>query len=169
MYRFYSYLKFLFTATNQHGVHSPFIYNFITKGLYIQGNSQFTITENILVKSISYFNFKKISLVAANNPLKIKLNSIIEYLDYNTSPFDIIYADRNCKPFNTISSTYFHNDSILLVEGIHNSKKKTKQWEKLKNLPEVSVSIDLFHCGMLFFRKEQAKEHFKIRRKPLFL
>lgn len=108
-------------------------------------------------------------MVATNNTLKIKLNSIIEHLDYNTPPVDIIYANSNCKPFKTISTTYFHNDSILLVEGIHNSKKKTKQWEQLKNLPEVSVSIDLFHCGMLFFRKEQAKEHFKIRRKPLFL
>ena len=29
-----SYLKFLIRSTNQHGVHSPFVYNFITRCLY---------------------------------------------------------------------------------------------------------------------------------------
>jgi tRNA G46 methylase TrmB len=34
MYQIIAYIKFLFSATNQHGVHSPFIYNFVTKCLY---------------------------------------------------------------------------------------------------------------------------------------
>ena len=31
---FYSYFKFLLTSTNEHGVHSPFVFDFVTKGLY---------------------------------------------------------------------------------------------------------------------------------------
>ncbi|MFX0558219.1 hypothetical protein ACOCEA_15560 [Maribacter sp. CXY002] len=169
MYRLLSYLRFILTATNQHGVHSPFIYNFITKGIYRKGNPQFTITQNLLAQSIFYFNFKKIGLVSEDNSLKIKLNSVFEGLDYNALPIDIVYADDKSEPFKTISRKYLHNDSLLLIEGIHNSKKKYQNWEQLKKLPEVSVSIDLFHCGILFFRREQVKEHFKIRRKPLFL
>ncbi|MUU77662.1 O-methyltransferase [Winogradskyella endarachnes] len=34
MYQIKSYIKFLTKATNQHGVHSPFVYNFVTKCLY---------------------------------------------------------------------------------------------------------------------------------------
>ena len=29
-----AYIKFLLKSTNEHGVHSPFVYNFITKCLY---------------------------------------------------------------------------------------------------------------------------------------
>lgn len=35
-------------------------------------------------------------------------------------------------------------------------------WQQVKQLPQVTVSIDLFHFGLLFFRKEQVKEHFKL-------
>ena len=34
MYQLISYIKFLVSATNQHGVHSPFVYDFVTKCLY---------------------------------------------------------------------------------------------------------------------------------------
>ena len=34
MHQFIAYIKFILSATNQHGVHSPFIYNFVTKCLY---------------------------------------------------------------------------------------------------------------------------------------
>ena len=32
--QFKSYLKFLLKSTNEHGVHSPFVYNFVTRCLY---------------------------------------------------------------------------------------------------------------------------------------
>ncbi|RZN83126.1 MAG: class I SAM-dependent methyltransferase [Winogradskyella sp.] len=34
MYQIIAYIKFLLKSTNQHGVHSPFVYDFITKCLY---------------------------------------------------------------------------------------------------------------------------------------
>ena len=36
-------------------------------------------------------------------------------------------------------------------------------WLEIQNHPEVTLTIDLFFIGLVFFRKEQAKEHFKIR------
>ena len=163
MYRFFSRLRFLLVATNHHGVHSPFIYNFITKGLYRKGNHKFSITENVLVKSISYFKYKKIGLVSDSNELKINLNSIFENIDYKTFPFDIIYANENSKPFKTVSIKHVHNDSLLLLEDIYKNKERTQHWNEIKNGNQVSVSLDLYYCGILFFRKEQAKQHFKIR------
>ena len=38
MYQVISYIKFLLRSTNQHGVHSPFVYNFVTKCLYDKTN-----------------------------------------------------------------------------------------------------------------------------------
>ncbi len=40
---------------------------------------------------------------------------------------------------------------------------KDEAWEQLKAHPMVRVTMDLFYCGVVFIRKEQAKEHFKIR------
>lgn len=144
-------------------MHSPFIYGFVTKGLYRKGNKLFTATENVLIKSIRYFSFKKIGLVTDSNTLKTHLNSMFENLEYNGLPFDIIYANDTDKPFSTVGKEYVHNDSMLLIEGIYSSKEHTAQWNKLKKQKQVRVTIDLYHCGIVFFRREQAKEHFKIR------
>lgn len=153
----------MFSASNQHGVHSPFVYNFVTKCLYSNGNKELSITENVLAKSISYLSAKKIGMVSDSNRLKIQLNTIFEDLDYRTVPFDIVYANKECKPFKSISASYVHNNTMLLIEGIYTSKEKTILWNKLKKQEEVRVTIDLYHCGIVFFRREQAKEHFKIR------
>ena len=39
----------------------------------------------------------------------------------------------------------------------------TETWHIIKQHPKVTVTIDIFHLGIVFFRKEQAKEHFTIR------
>jgi hypothetical protein len=36
-------------------------------------------------------------------------------------------------------------------------------WEIIKNNPKVTVTIDTFYLGFVFFRNEQKKEHFVIR------
>jgi hypothetical protein len=36
-------------------------------------------------------------------------------------------------------------------------------WEEIKKHPKVTVTVDLFFFGLVFFRKEQAKEGFILR------
>lgn len=163
VYRFFARIKFLLSATNQHGVHSPFIYQFVTKGLYRKGNKNYSKTENVLLKCISYFDYSQIGLVNDSNALKIKLNALFPGLRYTNIPFDLIYADLSSKTFKTIAKQNIHNNSMLLIEGIYQNKGRTAQWCTIKNLKEVTVSLDLYYCGIVFFRREQAKEHFKIR------
>ena len=105
----------------------------------------------------------QIGLVSDSNELKIKLNTIFQGLNYNNIPFDLIYEDITSKPFKSIATQNIHNSSMLLLEGIYKNKQRTKRWEAIKKLEKVTVTVDLYYCGILFFRKEQAKEHFKIR------
>lgn len=163
MYRFISYLKFLLSATNQHGVHSPFVYGFVTKGLYLKGNKNLSIAENVVAKSISYFSHKNICLTKDADRFKLKLNVIFENLDYATFPFDIIYANALKEDPTPIGEEYFHNETMLIVTDIYTNKKTHAMWNRLKDKEHVRVTVDVYHCGMVFFRKEQAKEHFKIR------
>ena len=58
---------------------------------------------------------------------------------------------------------FCHNDSVFIINDMYGSKKMTEAWDILKNHKAVTVSIDSFFWGLLFFRKEQSKQHFTIR------
>lgn len=71
---------------------------------------------------------------------------------------DYLYIDGDHRSENTLK--YFeaclplaHEGSLFVIADIHWSKDMEKAWTQLKQHSEVSVSIDLFHFGLLFFRK----------------
>ena len=55
------------------------------------------------------------------------------------------------------------NNSVFLFENIHSNKESEKVWNYIKKHEKVTVTIDTFLWGFVFFRKEQEKEHFIIR------
>lgn len=82
--------------------------------------------------------------------------------------FDLIYIDGDHSGKNTV--TYFehildvvHNDAVVIFDDIYWSPEMTNAWNTIIKRPEVTVSIDTFQWGIVFFRKEQRKEHFVIR------
>ena len=81
---------------------------------------------------------------------------------------DFIFFDGNHQKEATLK--YFnqllplaHNDSVFIFDDIHWSKGMEEAWEEIKDHPNVRVTIDSFYWGIVFFRKEQEKEHFVIR------
>lgn len=49
---------------------------------------------------------------------------------------------------------------ILVIGDIHWSAEMTTTWESLKCLDEVTVSVDLFEAGLLFFRSDLTPGHY---------
>ena len=254
-YQIISYIKFLFTSTNQHGVHSPFVYDLVTKCFYdtsdysdylriktyresLLGNSEvIEITDfgsgskvfnsnkraikhiaktsgttlkraKLLYRLIRYFQPKNtlelgtslgigtFSMALANS--KAPLTSIegcpqmskftheqlkifkIEHVDLITGAFseiiptlvsthwDLVFFDGHHDKEATL--TYFeqllpsaHNDSVFIFDDIHWSKDMSEAWNIIKKHPKVTVTIDTFFWGFVFFRKEQVQENFTIR------
>jgi predicted O-methyltransferase YrrM len=81
--------------------------------------------------------------------------------------YNFIYFDGNHSKKATLD--YFElllptisNDSIWIFDDIHWSKEMEEAWEIIKNHPKVTVTIDTFQWGIVFFRIEQTKEHFII-------
>jgi len=165
LYRIFTYFKFLLKATNQHGVHSPFIYNFVTECLYKKSKSKHPKTFRILIESCAYFSAKKVNIASKNMHIQSLVKSTFPLIDFDKQPYDIIYIDSpNTKTLtNSYKNKSYHNNSMVLIKNIHRTKENSQIWEQMKSNNEVTVSVDMFHCGALFFRLEQAKEHFKIR------
>ncbi len=253
-----SYISFLLASTNQHGVHSPFVYDLVSECFYddnsklkpkydklknyrlslLDNNRLINVTDfgagsrvfksnhrkisaiaknagisnkraELLIRIVEYFNSKNIleigtslgigtaclSLGNSNSKIttlegcpetsKITKEQFNKFHFYNidikigdfksTLPkalnemnYDLIYFDGNHKKDSTIN--YFeqclssaHNDSVFIFDDIHWSKGMEEAWNYIKDHNKVTVSIDTFQWGMVFFKKEQPKEHFVIR------
>jgi predicted O-methyltransferase YrrM len=121
---------------------------------------------------------EKTLAVAQNQFEKFELTNIVsaqtEFDSYlktrNPGPenLDLIYFDGNHSKEATLD--YFElllptitNESVWIFDDIHWSKDMEEAWEIIKRHPKVTVTIDTFQWGIVFFRHEQPKEHFVIR------
>jgi predicted O-methyltransferase YrrM len=105
------------------------------------------------------------------NNIKAEVTEFSAYLktfDFRLSTFDLIYFDGNHSKKATLD--YFemllptiNNQSVWIFDDIHWSKDMEEAWEIIKTHSKVTVTIDTFQWGMVFFRYEQPKEHFVIR------
>lgn len=82
--------------------------------------------------------------------------------------YDLIYFDGNhskkatLQYFDSLLSTA-HNETVWIFDDIHWSADMEEAWEIIKKHPKVTVTIDTFQWGLVFFRREQEKEHFILR------
>jgi predicted O-methyltransferase YrrM len=85
----------------------------------------------------------------------------------NTVDFAFIDGNHRKEPtiqyFNQLlSKTKEH--SVLIFDDVHWSEEMEQAWEIIKQHEAVTLSIDLFFIGIVFFRNEQkTKQHFTIR------
>ncbi|KQB39225.1 putative O-methyltransferase [Flavobacterium aquidurense] len=89
-------------------------------------------------------------------------------LKTETENFDLIYFDGNHSKKATLAYfdlllTTITNDSVWIFDDIHWSAEMQEAWKAIKDHPKVTVTIDTFQWGFVFFRYEQEKEHFVIR------
>ena len=252
-----SYLKFFYNSKNQHGVHSPFVFNLVTKCFYDKKKyPEYTVLKNyrkslladknlievtdfgagskvfksnkrqiakiaktagispkraeLLFRITNYFQPSTIleigtSLGLATTALSLgnktsKITSLegcpntlyqcqLQLQKYNfnniecintefssylknfqlpASNFQLIYFDGNHSKQATLH--YFKlllptitNETVWIFDDIHWSIEMEEAWEKIQQQPKVTVTIDTFQWGIVFFRVEQKKEHFVIR------
>lgn len=135
----------------------------MTKCLYTNSKYKASKSQRILLKSISFFEIKTIKLITSDDQIDKLIQKELGLKTSNKPPLDLVYSDIPSADLISAHKEQFLNDSVLLLAKIHSNKNNSAIWEALKQNEEVTVSLDMFYCGALFFRKEQVKEHFKIR------
>ena len=115
---------------------------------------------------VAQTNFKQLQLSNINSKIDT-FDAFLKGLSEKTK-FDLVFIDGHHDGKATYN--YFlqllkhhHNDSVFIFDDIYWSKDMQEAWKKIIQHPKVTVSIDTFFWGMIFFRKEQAKQDFKIR------
>lgn len=84
------------------------------------------------------------------------------------SKLDLVFFDGNHRKEATLN--YFeqclqkaNEDSVFVFDDIYWSEEMMEAWTEIKNNYRVTVTVDLFFMGIVFFRKEEVKQHFLIR------
>lgn len=156
-----SYLKFLLKSTNQHGVHSPFVFSLVTKGLY-QKNTK-------TVSFDAYPQLQELTKKQKRILSKILIYFKIATIDFDAVPFSkkrntykLLYINKT-KQLKKINTTGFNAKHIVLVDHLYQTKNSLEDWHQFISNTEGIVTVDLFYFGLIFFRTAQAKEHFRIR------
>lgn len=81
---------------------------------------------------------------------------------------DFVFIDGNHTEEATLR--YFdwilpkaYDKTVVVFDDIYWSEGMKSAWKKIKQHPQVSVTVDLFWIGLVFFKKDQVKEDFKVR------
>ena len=119
------------------------------------------ITE-LAKKNFSKLNFNNISVKTGN------FDKILPEIVEDSMNLDFVFFDGNHQKEPTLR--YFEaclskktNDSVFIFDDIHWSIGMESAWEEIKKHKEVTVTIDLFFFGLVFFRKEMSEQNYVIK------
>jgi len=119
---------------------------------------------NVANNNFHQLNLSNIKIIEGNfdEILPLTINNELLTLDF-------AFIDGNHRKEPTLN--YFNQLinkatelSIFIFDDIHWSKEMEEAWNEIKQHSSVTLTIDLFFIGIVFFRKEQkTNEHFIIR------
>jgi predicted O-methyltransferase YrrM len=119
-------------------------------------------TAEIARKNFGRLKRKNIRLIEGN--IDQTLPDILKQIP----KIDFVFFDANhrfeptLRYFNTCLEKT-HEDSIFVFDDIHWSDEMEQAWEKIKADERVTLTIDLFYIGLVFFRKKQPKQDFWLK------
>jgi predicted O-methyltransferase YrrM len=120
--------------------------------------------ETLKVAKTTFENLDIYNVECIGGNIDLTLNSLIKSLDQ----IDLAFFDANHREEPTLR--YFEEclklkteSSCFVFDDIYWSEEMKNAWKTIKNHPEVTISIDLFFVGLVFFKKGIKKQHFILK------
>lgn len=156
----FKYFIFWIKSSNQHGLHSPFVYNYLTKGLYESKKKSSKKSINWLIQSISYFNPNKIHLY--ENKFSDVLVEFEHSFTKDISEANLIVIDKSRMTNNAILEivSSMTSNQLLLI---HQDAYDVSFQKKLRNSEDITLVVDFYVGNLISKRKEQLKQNFFLR------
>ena len=116
--------------------------------------------------------FAKISRIVyekgARNPIDLRVGNYQESLSKvleETDKFDFVFFNRPYEQQNNyllfeMCLSKVHNETVFVFEGIKENGQIRKFWQTVCRCPEVTVTIDLYSMGIVFFNKKLHKRDY---------
>jgi predicted O-methyltransferase YrrM len=128
----------------------------------------FTLEGSKNVASIAEENLQKLGLQNVK-VIQGNFDDTLPGLLLQIEKVDLAFVDGNHRKVPTLN--YFHQflkrsseDSVFIFDDIHWSVEMEEAWKEIQQHPSVTLTIDLFFIGLVFFKKDfKAKQHFVIR------
>jgi len=150
------------------GITACYIASAIKESYHFE-KTNFTTIEGIHdVRNIALKQFEALNLSKYVNSIEGDFNEKLAIVLNNYQSIDVFFVDGNHTYEATMEYFYkalplAHNNSVFIFDDIYWSLRMTKAWEEIKQDKNVFQTVDLFFIGLVFFRKEQNRQHFKLR------
>lgn len=128
------------------------------KILSVEEKNDLLLIAEANVKQLKLANVELVN--TAQNSLSALVNKHFEQLGFLY--VNISNAQKVLRLFNE-SLSVATESSIFIFSDMYSSSEMEQAWAEIKNHPRVTVTVDLFYLGIVFFRTEQVKQHFLIR------
>jgi hypothetical protein len=164
-------------AINRHGLHSPFvyrlvdkvIYDFTTKNVYtelekqLNNGQKLNKVDKLLYRIVNDAQPGQVYFGNRTDPLyQAIIKAAAPRAQANASqPVELILLDAS--DFAGGFEQYLpivHEQTLIIINHVYRDQKA---WKHIKSHPRVILTVDLFYMGLVFFKKGQVKEDFKIK------
>jgi len=147
----------------------------VTTAYMANGNKSaqvFTMEGAPAIAQVARHNFSELQLTnieLIEGNFDATLPELTARLRAANQPLDFIFIDGNHRKEPTLR--YFQEllpllgeNSVVVFDDIHWSEEMEAAWEEIRKAPQVTLTIDLFFIGIVFFRKEnKVKQDFIIQ------
>jgi len=162
-------------SLGRHGVHSPFVFDFIEQVIGYKSTvplqASLPLTpglpdryRRLLLRTMQYYGCSKLVSLQDRQAQSFPTGytSSLHSLHFDTLLLLPVTAVASLQ--DRVIESHIDGTTIMAVSGLHDTPEHKAHWEILSADPSVTLSLDLFETGLLFFREDfLIKQHFRLK------